>query len=248
MITTLGVAIVLALSSAATAFAQRGFNHTYPARDNVRLELKNLFGTVTVEGWNRNEIKVNASMESPAARFTPQRTETGLIIDVLHDNSARGDVGDVNFQIYVPYNTIVDLETRRGNIRVNGIQGGLVRAHVSSEGDIELTGIRSGTVMASNTTGNILFDGELAKGGKYEFKSWQGDINIRIPARSCFQLTASAPMSRSITLGGFDDGHLNFMGEGRKVVGIVNEEKGVNESRASVAVSNYRGRISFLTR
>ena len=101
--------------------------------------------------------------------------------------------------------------------------------------------------MASNTTGNILFDGELAAGGKYEFKSGQGDINIRIPARSSFQLTASAPMSRSITLGEFGGDQLSFMGEGRKVVGNVGGEKGV-DSRTSLVVSNYRGRISFITR
>ncbi|MFS8085266.1 MAG: hypothetical protein ACMG6H_06515, partial [Acidobacteriota bacterium] len=81
---------------------------------NVRLELKNISGTITVETWAREEIKITATMDSPAARFNPQQTEGGLVIDIIGDNRGRNDVGDINFKVQVPSRSSVDLETRRG--------------------------------------------------------------------------------------------------------------------------------------
>src|SRR6266511_5658008 len=150
--------------------AQQKVSKRYVTGKNVRIELKNISGTITVEAWNRDEIKLSATMESPAAHLSPRQTGEGLLIDVMNDNRGRGDVGDVNFKLQVPVNSTVDLETRRGNISVANIRGGTVRAHVSSEGDITLSGISSTQVLAQNTIGNIFFDGEFARGGTYQFR------------------------------------------------------------------------------
>src|SRR5206468_12249512 len=85
-----------------TALAQQKVSRHFPAGKNVRLELKNLSGTITVESWARDEVRITATMESPAAHFNPQQTENGIIIDLVGDNRGRGDVGDVNFKIEVP--------------------------------------------------------------------------------------------------------------------------------------------------
>ena len=96
--------------------------------------LKNLSGTITVETWQRDEIKVTASMDTPNIHFNPRQTEAGLVIDIVGDNRGRGDMGDVNFKVQVPARTSVDLETRRGQINVSNVQGELVRAHVWTSG------------------------------------------------------------------------------------------------------------------
>jgi hypothetical protein len=233
---------LLSFSTAVTTFAQKSFSRTYPARDNVRLELFNLSGAITVEAWGRNEVKISARMESPAARFSPEMTDNGLRIDVVAANRGRGDVGSVNFRVQVPVNSIVDLDTKRGNISVSGVQGSMVRVRVALEGDIQLTDIRAGSVMADNTIGDILFDGDLLAGGSYKFQSMQGNININIPANSGFRLVATAPLTRSITLGAFSGAGFNFIGDGRKVIGSV------GDGRASLTVINQRGKISFIRR
>ena len=56
-----------------------------------------------------------------------------------------------------------------------------MRAHVWTSGDIQLYGVNATRVMASNTTGDIFFDGEFASGGTYEFKSGQGTITLQLP-------------------------------------------------------------------
>lgn len=234
-------AISLLFICTTEVFAQRSFSKTYPARKNVRLQLLNRSGTILVEAWDRSDIKVQATMESPAARFTPSLSDDGLVIDVVRDNHDR-DVGDVNFTIRVPVNAAVDVKTTRGNITVRGIQGAQVYARVTTEGDIELTGIRAANVMAENLSGNILFDAELLRGGTYVLKSMKGDINLRIAATSGFNLLATAPRTRNIDLNGFARmGNFNF-GDRRKVVGRV------GDGGASLTTTNQLGSIVFMLR
>ncbi len=220
--------------------AQQKVSKRYVTGKNVRIELKNISGTITVEAWNRDEIKLSATMESPAAHLYPKQMDESLIIDVIGDNRGRADVGDVNFKLQVPVNSSVDLETRRGQINVSNIRGGSVRAHVSSEGDIELTGISASQVMAQNTIGNIFFDGEFSRGGTYEFKSTKGDITIRIPGDSAFKLVAASP-TRKIELGQFWNNNFKSY-DGRKFVGDV------GDGRSSVSVTNFSGSITFMRR
>ncbi|MBA3710950.1 MAG: hypothetical protein H0W76_00695 [Pyrinomonadaceae bacterium] len=225
------------------AAAQRRITKEYPAGANVRLHLKNRSGTITVETWNSNKIKVTADLESPAARFTPESSADELLIDLVRDNRGGEDVGDVNFRLLVPVNSTVDLETWRGNITVRGVQGTMVRARVSLEGDIELTGIRATTVMAESLMGNIVFDAELLRGGVYELRSMEGQISLRIAADSGFRLIAMAPKTRNIDLGGFRTmGIFQFMSENRKVVGKV------GDGGAALNTTNQRGSIALMPR
>ena len=99
----------------------------------------------------------------------------------------------------------------------------MVRAHITLEGDIQLTDIRAFIVQAENIMGDILFDGELMPGGSYDIKSIQGNINILIPDKSAFRLVATAPLTRSIALGSFAHPGLSFVSDGRKVVGNVGD-------------------------
>src|SRR5688500_20129242 len=66
----------LILASAASTLAQQRVTRRYPAGKNVRLELRNLSGTITVETWDRDEIKLTATVESRTAAVPPGRTDT----------------------------------------------------------------------------------------------------------------------------------------------------------------------------
>jgi DUF4097 and DUF4098 domain-containing protein YvlB len=239
----LAVVFLLISSMPAAIVAQKKtFSRKYPTSRTVRISLKNGFGTIEVQAWERDEIKLAADMDSPLARVVPEVSPDSIEINVLRDNRGKGDAGEVSFKIFVPINSAVDIETRRGNITVRGVRGSSVRAHIYTSGDIELTDIRAARVMAANTTGDIFFDGELMFGGIYEFKSYKGNINIRIPSNSEFSLDATATSSRNITLGSFSNAGLNFFGDGRKVAGSV------GSGRASLTITNYQGSIAFIRR
>jgi DUF4097 and DUF4098 domain-containing protein YvlB len=225
-----------------SASAQKKFSRNFDASRNVRLTLMNRSGTVIVEGWNRNQINITASMESPTANIQPEEVNGTIYINLVRDNQGRGEVGNVNFQIRVPYNAMVDIETKIGNLSVSNVSSGLVRAHISLEGDITLTNIGASNVAAENVTGDIFFDGEIQEGGNYRFSSMKGNINIRIPFNSSFRMVATAPSTRDISLGPFTNASLNYVGDGRRVVGRF------GEGSATLSVTNQRGSIAFIRR
>lgn len=237
----LSVVFFFALSADGVS-GQKRFSKKYPVSQNVRLQLLNRSGTVTVEGWDRNEINISAYLEAPSANIEPQSLSGTIVINVVKDNQGRNDVGNVNFTIKVPYASTVDIETRIGNLAVSNVRGGLVRAHISSEGDITLTNIGASAVAAENGIGDIFFDGEIKSGGNYRFASMRGNINLRIPIESSFKLVATAPSTRNISLGSFTNASMNFLGDGRRVVGRF------GNGASTITVTNQRGSISFLRR
>lgn len=228
--------------SAADVSAQKKFSKTYPASKNVTLQLTNRTGMVTVEGWDRDEIQISAYMEAPAANINPQSLSGRIYINLVNDNQGRNDVGNVNFNIRVPYTSAVDIETRIGNLSVSNVRGTFVRANISAEGDIVLTNIGAGKVSAENLMGDIFFDGIVQSKGIYRFASTKGNINLRIPVTASFKLVATAMSTRNIFLGEFSNGKMSFVGDGRRVVGQA------GDGSASLTVTNQRGSISFIPR
>jgi hypothetical protein len=236
----LGVVFLFAPLSE-NVFGQKKFSRNFPASQNVRLQLLNRSGTVTVEGWNRPQIAISADLEAPAANITPVLVEGTIFINLVKDNQGR-EIGNVNFTIRVPYTSSVDIETLIGNLNVSNIRGGLVRAHISSEGDITLTNISSFAVQAQNGIGDLFFDGEFQTGGNYRFTSMRGAINLRIPFNSSFKMVATAPSTRNISLGPFTNNSLNYLSDGRRVVGKF------GDGDSTLTVTNQRGSIAFLRR
>lgn len=237
----LSALLVFGAFGISTASAQQKLSKRYPVAKNVRIELKNISGTITVEAWDRDEVKLTALLDSPKANLSPRQTGSEvLIVDVMADNRGR-DVGDVNFKLQVPVNSSVDLQTMRGQIHVTNIRGDLVSAHVSSEGDIELVGIGARTVYAQNNIGDIFFDGEISRAGTYRFQSNKGNITIRIPADSAFNLEATAS-NKKIALGQFWNNGMKSFGEGRKLMGDV------GDGRSRMSVINFQGSITFMRR
>lgn len=235
--------VVFFASAAATdVSAQKKFAKIYPASKNVRLQLMNRTGTVTVEGWDKPEINISAYLEAPAANIEPQSLSGTIYINLVKDNQGRNEVGNVNFLIKVPFDASVDIETKVGNLNVSSVRGGLVRAHISSEGDITLTDISAANVAAENVIGDIFFDGSVSTDGNYRFTSTRGNINLRIPFNSSFKLIATAPSTRNISLGDFGNANMKFVSDGRRVVG----QSG--DGSASISVTNQRGSISFIRR
>ncbi len=238
----LSVVFFFASFAAQDIFAQKRFSKTYSASKNVRLQLTNRTGTVTVEGWDKDQIQISAYLEAPAANIVPQSLSGTILINVVKDNQGRNEVGNVNFLVKVPRTSTVDIETRMGNLNVSNVQGTLVRAHISSEGDITLTNIGANNVSAENVIGDIFYDGDIQQQGNYRFISTRGNINLRIPFNAGFKLVATAPSTRNISLGAFSNGNMKFVGDGRRVIG----QSG--DGSATVTVTNQRGSISFIRR
>jgi hypothetical protein len=232
--------LAFAVFSPTVVSAQKRFS--YPTSRNVTMRLINHNGKITVIGWNKNEVSITARSEDRNTKILPESNGETVFINVERDNQGKTDVGGINFEIRVPYNSSVDIATKMGDLIVRDINGSMVRARISLDGDITLANVITDTVMAEGSTGNIFFDGELRAGGTYRISLTKGDININIPFTSSFRLSATAPSQEQIALGSFSNAGLSFAAGGRRVVGSV------NDGRASLSVINKRGSISFIRR
>src|ERR1043165_2584923 len=70
---------------AGDVLAQKRFSRNYPAGQNVRLQLTNRTGTVTVIGWDKALINISADVEAPAAVISPQNLSGVITINLLRD-------------------------------------------------------------------------------------------------------------------------------------------------------------------
>ncbi len=240
--TVLLLSVVFFFAATKEASAQRKFSKSYPASKNIRIQLTNRSGTIIVRGWDRKSVAISAWLEKPVAKIVPKNYSGKIFINVIRDNKGRRGVGTVNFLVYVPFNSKVDIETMVGNLEVKDINGGYVRAHISSEGDIRLLNVGAANVSAKNVIGDIFYDGLFRPEGTYRFVSTTGNINLRIPFRTSFKLVATAPSSRFIYLSAFKGKGLSYVGDGRRVVGKV------LGGSANVTATTQRGKISFFPR
>ena len=74
-----------------------------------------------------------------------------------------------------------------GDVDLDGIRGASLAARVH-RGTVTATRIRSQTVSITTTFGDIHFRGELAAGGRYELRSYRGNVDAR--AAGAFEVEA----------------------------------------------------------
>lgn len=73
----------------------------------------------------------------------------------------------------------VEISSVNDDVRVDGVEGELVIEGVN--GSVWLYGVKSGMVEATTVNGDIVYDGELREGGRYEFATHNGDIALAVP-------------------------------------------------------------------
>jgi DUF4097 and DUF4098 domain-containing protein YvlB len=68
----------------------------------------------------------------------------------------------------------------------------------SASGDVTLEDIGHAQVNGSTISGNVLYEGKLARGGIYDFRTTSGDVMLELPADSSFRLHAKVVVSGDI--------------------------------------------------
>lgn len=85
-------------------------------------------------------------------------------------------------------NGAVQVENARGNVNATAINGRLTLRNVQGAIDAEtvsgriiLEGVQSSNVIASSVSGQIVYDGAIANGGRYSFSTHSGSILLGLP-------------------------------------------------------------------
>jgi len=142
-----------------------------------RLSVETLGGSITVETWDEDRIRVRGD----------HSTRTYIDIDhgrrtiQLESEARRGPANLVDFRITVPRRFALDLEAQQGDIVVDGSDGAIEAETV--QGDVTIRGGR-GSIKVSATMGSIRVDGA---DGRIEIESAAADIRV---ARSSGEIYA----------------------------------------------------------
>jgi len=158
------------------------------------VDLSLISGRMRVTGWDRQDVKISASIESGMLRFSSNSSRVSLSVEDSDNEGHRGrrhnNVGDARYEVSVPRGSRLILEAVSGDINSSGSQGEIEASSVS--GDVDVTdGARtvsaeavSGSVHAARITGNLRSEtvsGELRVenvAGDVEASSVSGDIRL----------------------------------------------------------------------
>ncbi|HSK19400.1 MAG TPA: DUF4097 family beta strand repeat-containing protein [Longimicrobiales bacterium] len=151
MITTLMAAGVLALAA-----SQQQMDTTFAVRPGGELRLEAVNGSVTIDTWDRDAMRVRAR-HAGSTVIELERSGSEVSIDARH----RGMPQAVTFQVTVPRNYQLDIEGMSLQITVTGLRGSatLENAHGAIvvrdvTGHVEIESV-SGGVTVENVRGDI---------------------------------------------------------------------------------------------
>ena len=191
-----GLSVALLIAGAASAeTAQENFERSYAFTAGQRLSLENTNGDISIEAWDGDEIRVQATKRVKARGGSADELLRELRIEVEVD--ARGVAietvyprrnglfgwnnvsASVEYRVQVPRQADLELRTVNGEIDVSEVAGEIrVR---STNGDVSVTD-SAGSVNASTTNGAIDVELDQVSGSRMEFETTNGGIRVYLPA------------------------------------------------------------------
>jgi hypothetical protein len=158
------------------------------------VDLSLISGRIRVTGWDRQEVKIAATIESGRLSFDANSSRVTLSVEDNDDNDRgrrrRHNVGDAQYDVSVPRGSRLILEAVSGDVTASGSQGEIDASSVS--GDVTVSdGVRSvsaesvsGSVMVARVTGSLRTEtvsGDLRAQdvtGNVEASSVSGEIHL----------------------------------------------------------------------
>lgn len=150
------VALVLAVAAAHGLEAQERVEETRTAPADGVVEIRNVAGSIGVEGWDREEVRVTGTLEDGVEELDIARSGRRTRIEVRLPERGNVRNGDADLRVRVP---------RGSDVVVSTVSAGIEVAEV--EGDLDLTsvsgGVRAGAgpgaVRAKSISGGVRIEG-----------------------------------------------------------------------------------------
>jgi len=197
----------------------------FPASDDTVVEVRNLNGQVTLQSWDRPQVKVVALRRSLAVETHFEQTANRIHIHThLLQSSAPASERVVDYEIWAPAGARLQVNLETGTLRVENFTNELtvetvaaavylrnltghtavktLNGSVTAErcaGRLEATSISgslrfletaSDRLIATTTSGDILYQGDFRPGGSYDFVNHEGLIELLVPTTASFELDA----------------------------------------------------------
>ena len=165
-------AIVLSALLAMPVAAEE-VDRTLDAASDGHVKVSNISGSISVNGWSRNEVEVTGVLGRNVEELIFERDGDRISIKVkVPRNSGRGIESDLNIQ--VPENSSIDVGTVSADIEVEDVRGELKLNTVS--GDIDTEGGES-DISAGSVSGDVEISGQR-KDAETRANTVSGDVTL----------------------------------------------------------------------
>ncbi len=174
------------------------FEQSYPLTGNGRVSVSNVNGSIVMEAWERNEVKLEAikiADTKEALSFVEIKVDSqanSFCVEADYDNfnRTRGDKGwknhgrlEVQFKLTVPRGAMLDeIETVNGSVTASNFVG--VTKISAVNGNVNASNLR-GTANLSTVNGEVMADFDrLESGSKISLNTVNGKVSLVIPSDS----------------------------------------------------------------
>ena len=227
----------------------------------LRLEMRQAGNRVVVRVTgtraNRNNGSIDITVTAPRDAAVVARSVSGNVALTGLDGEARLETVSGNVDVArapnvtlaktVSGSVTVRQSASAGTMTLGTVSGSVVAADVralgldatSVSGTVRLERVDAQRVLAKSVSGQVEFDGPVASGGRFEFTSHSGDVRLRLPAESSFDLSADTFSGRlasdfPITLRSSRSG-----GASRAIRGVA------GDGAAQLLVRSFSGSVSI---
>lgn len=166
--------------------ADQVFQQTYPLSPGGSFALENINGSVFIDGWNRDEVEVQAvktakndQYELAEVKIEVQRQPNQVAVHTLYPHGEGAEVA-VEYHIHVPNRVLLgNVDTVNGGVLVRGVQGGGDLRSVN--GDVKVVD-SSGRFSARTTNGDVHLElRQLLDGAPMNLQTVNGSVVLGLP-------------------------------------------------------------------
>ncbi|HMJ09029.1 MAG TPA: DUF4097 family beta strand repeat-containing protein, partial [Pyrinomonadaceae bacterium] len=171
------------------------FEQTYPLSANGKVSVSNINGSIVVEAWDRNEVKLEATKIADSKETL---ADVDIKVDSRPDSlSVEADYGswkrdrdgswrnnrkiEVQFHLFVPRTAMLnEIETVNGSVTVSNFTNFTKISAVN--GDILATNLR-GVAELSTVNGKVMADFDrLESSSRINLSTVNGSVNVIVPS------------------------------------------------------------------
>jgi len=235
----------------ATPIMAEEVDKTLDAASDGLVNVSNIAGSVTVNGWSRNEVEVTGTLGRNVEELVFERNKDKIIIKVkVPKKGGRGIDSDLT--ISVPEDSSIDIGTVSADIDVTDVNG-VQRLHTVS-GDVT-TESAAGDVSAESVSGDVEIEGD-----KSDNETSAGTVSGDVTVFRASGIVRAESVSGDVVVdeGSFSRASLNtvngeiifraeFRNDGRFSAETVNGDIDVEfegDVSARIEIDTFNGRIS----
>ncbi len=170
--------VLMLMATGMLTLAGEDIHKKVDASRNGRVEIDNLAGSVSITGWDRDEVEITGILGKGTERLDVQQKGDRVIIEVVLPSGRNNRIEGTELNIRVPRGSELEVSTVSASIDVSDVDGPLELDTVS--GAVRVEG-EPGEVEIGTVSGRITVEARLERGS---FDTVSGNIEARLDLTS----------------------------------------------------------------